>query len=118
MKYLIERSLYYYFLMREAIGADISAWNYIAKQFGVKQKDIKSYESVLSIDTLAQLKTVDDIEMYSTFLEGFGAENEFGKAENERDAIGAKGLALHKTHELFGDSPISSNRLRTLSPYS
>ena len=116
MKYLTERSLYYYFLMGEVTDADGSAWNFIAKNFGVKPKDIKAYEDTLSNKTLTELTTPNDIEMYRNYLNGFCRDlSEFGKTSNEQDAINAKALALHKSQEIFGDMRIKNNRLRRLS---
>lgn len=116
MKYLIERSLYYYFLMQEVTGSDINVWGFIAKNFGVKPKEIKAYESVLADDTLDELATIDDIEMYRNYLNGFCCNaTEFGKARCEQDAIDAKALAILKIQSLFGDSHFKGNRLRSLS---
>ena len=64
MKYLTERSLYYYFLMREVADADEGAWNFTASCFGVKKNEIKQYEKVVANKTLDELETVGDIEMY------------------------------------------------------
>lgn len=116
MKYVIGRALYFYFLMREVTDADAGAWVFIARHFGVKPKDIKTYEKVLENRTLEDLTTTDDIEMYKNYLNGFWCkENEFGKSECEQEAITAKALALHKMQELFGDVHIRGNRLRSLS---
>lgn len=116
MRYLSDRSLYYYFLMREVTDAGTEAWGFIAKNFGVKSKEIKAYESVLSDRTLDDLTTIGDIEMYKNFLNGFCVnETEFGKSRNEQDAIEAKALALHKIEGTFGETLIKSNRLRSLS---
>lgn len=116
MKYLTERSLYYYFLMREVTGADTEAWGFIAKNFGVKPKDVKTYENVLKDKTLDELTTIGDIEMYKNYLDGFNCnETEFGKSRCEQEAIDAKALALHKLQDLFGDALVKGNRLRSLS---
>lgn len=116
MKYLIERSLYYYFLMREVTDADVCSWGFIAKNFGLKPEDIKAYESVLSSSTLDELATSDDIEMYRNYLNGYFCNAaEFGKAKRELEAIDAKALALYKLKDLFGNAPIKNNRLRSLS---
>lgn len=116
MKYLTERSLYYYFLMREVTDIGVDCWSFIAKNFGVKPKEIKTYEAVLTNSTLDDLCTTDDIEMYRNYLNGYCvADTEFGKSKCEQDAITAKALALHKRQELFSDSLIKGNRLRSLS---
>ncbi len=116
MNYLTERSLYYYFLMREVAEVGADGWNFIAKNFGVKPKEIKTYETVLTNSTLDDLCTNDDIEMYRNYLNGYCvADTEFGKSRCEQDAITAKALALHKQQELFSDSLIKGNRLRSLS---
>ena len=116
MKYLRERSLYYYFLMREVTDIGVDGWSFIAKNFGVKPKQIKTYESVLANSTLDELCTTDDIEMYKNYLNGYCiSDNEFGKSKCEQEAIDMKALALHKLQELFSDSLIKGNRLRSLS---
>lgn len=116
MKYLIERSLYYYFLMQEVTGSDIDAWGIIAKNFGVKLKEIKIYESVLADNTLDELATIDDMEMYRNYFNGFCSNaTEFGKAKRVQEAIDAKALVILKMQSLFGDSHIKGNRLRSLS---
>ncbi len=116
MKYLTERSLYYYFLMREVADADEAAWGFTAGCFGVKNKDIKQFEKVVANKTLDELETTGDIEMYGNYLNGFfGNAADFGKAACEREAIDAKALAIHKLQELFGDSIVKNNRLRSLS---
>ncbi|MDE6585908.1 MAG: hypothetical protein K2K80_04435 [Clostridia bacterium] len=116
MKYLTERSLYYYFLMREVADVGVNGWSFIAKNFGAKPKEIKTYEAVLTNSALDDLCTTDDIEMYGNYLNGYCvADTEFGKSKCEQDAIAAKALALHKQQELFSDSLIKGNRLRTLS---
>ena len=38
MNYLTQRSVYYYFLMREAAETGLDSWSFIAKNFGVKPK--------------------------------------------------------------------------------
>ena len=116
MIYVIERALYYYFLMREIGDAGLDFWKFVAGFFGVKPKEIKAYEKVLSNDVLAELSTLGDVEMYKNFLSGFYcAEDEFGKSKTEREAIEAKALALHKASALFGDDYVKVNRLRVLS---
>lgn len=116
MKYLTERSLYYYFLMREVTDIGVEGWSFIAKNFGVKPKEIKTYESVLANPVLDELCTVNDIEMYKNYLNGYCIDDkEFGKSKSEQQAIEAKALALHKRQELFSDFLIKGNRLRSLS---
>lgn len=116
MKYLTERSLYYYFLMREVTNAGVDGWSFIAKNFGVKPKTIKTYEAVLKNPVLDDLATIGDVELYLNYLNGFcNVENEFGKSKCEQEVIDMKALALHKMQELFGENLIKSNRLRSLS---
>lgn len=54
--------------------------------------------------------------MYKNYLNGYCVTHtEFGKNKCEQEAIDMKMLALHKQQELFGDSQIKGNRLRSLS---
>lgn len=116
MKYLTERSLYYYFLMREVADIGVEVWSFIAKNFGVKTKDIKFYETILTNPLLDELSTIADIEMYKNYLNGYCiAETDFGKGKYEQEVIDMKALALHKKQQLFSDSLIKRNRLRSLS---
>ncbi len=116
MKYLTERSLYYYFLMREVTDVGIDGWSFIAKIFGVKPRTAKTYEPVLTNSALDVLATIDDIDMYKNYLNGYCvADNEFGKSKCEQEVIDSKALALHKLQELFSDTFIKGNRLRSLS---
>ena len=116
MKYLKQRSLYYYFLMREVTEIGVEGWNFIAKNFGVKPKEIKTYETVLTNPVLDELATADDIEMYKNYLNGYCiSDSEFGRGKNEQEAIDMKSLSLHKLQELFSDSLVKGNRLRSLS---
>ena len=68
MIYLVKRSLYYYFLMREVTDAESEAWCFIAKVFGVKPKDMKAYQKVLENQTLNELSTIDDIDMHKNYI--------------------------------------------------
>lgn len=116
MKYLTERSLYYYFLMREVANAGVESWGFIAKNFGLKPKAVKTYEAVLKNPLLDELSTTGDVEMYKNYLNAYCDEkNEFGKSKCESEAIDMKALALHKTGELFSETLIKGNRLRSLS---
>lgn len=116
MIYLVKRSLYYYFLMREVTDAESEAWCFIAKVFGVKPKDMKAYQKVLENQTLNDLSTIDDIDMHKNYINGFCTQTtEFGKALCEQEVIEAKALALYKIRELFGDKSVKGNRLRSLS---
>ena len=116
MIYLTERALYYYFLMQEIGEVGVDFWKFIAGLFGVKPKEIKAFEKVLSNAVLAELSTIGDVEMYKNFLNGFScAEDEFGKSKFEHEAIEAKALALHKSCTLFGDDYLKGGRLRVLS---
>ena len=116
MIYVTERALYYYFLMQEIGEVGVDFWKFIAGLFGVKPKEIKAYEKVLSNAVLAELSTIGDVEMYKNFLNGFScAEEEFGKSKFEHEAIEAKALALHKSCTLFGDDYLKGGRLRVLS---
>lgn len=116
MSYLTERALYYYFLMQEICEVGLDFWKFIATFFGVKQREIRAYERVLSHPVMAELSTLGDVEMYKNYLFGFAcADNEFGKSKIEFDAIEVKALALHKSISLFGDGYVKSGRLRTLS---
>ena len=74
MKYLAERSLFYYFLMREAMATGIETWSLIAETFGVCQKLIKDYKNVLSDPILNDLVTTNDIDVYKNFISGFFAK--------------------------------------------
>ena len=116
MNYLTQRSVYYYFLMREAAETGLDSWSFIAKNFGVKPKEIKTYEAMLKNRVLDELSAPCDIEMYKNYLNGFcTANSEFGKRECEREIIDVKALALHKVQELFSNSAVKGNRLRSLS---
>lgn len=116
MNYFIDRSIYYYFLVCEITDADMSAWRFIARYFGVKPKDIKLYEDILSDKTLAQLSNCNDIEIHKNYLENFCSDaGEFGRDSRQREVLELKALALHKIADLFGDTRIKVNRLRSLS---
>ena len=116
MIYVMERALYYYFLMQEISEVGVDFWKFVAELFGVKSREIKTYEKVLLRPELLELSTIGDIEMYKNFLNGFSSkENEFGKTKTEHDVIEAKALALHKIDALFGDDYVKSGRLRALS---
>lgn len=116
MKYLTERSLYYYFLMREVTDVGVEGWSFIAKSFGVKPQTVKAYEGVLTNPLLDELSTIDDVEMYKNYLTGYCvSDNEFGKSQREQEVIEMKALALNKLKELFNNSPMKGNRLRSLS---
>ncbi|MBD5584979.1 MAG: hypothetical protein HDQ88_07850 [Clostridia bacterium] len=116
MKYFTERSLYYTFLLQEILEGEADGWSFTAKLFGVRPKEIKTYGKVLKDATLKDLTTVQDINMYRNFLNGFCTDkDEFGKRAEEVTAIEARALALHKVDTLFGDLLIKGNRLRTLS---
>lgn len=117
MKYFTERSLYYTFLLQEILESEADDWNFTARLFGVKPKEIKTYGKVLEDATLKDLATVQDIDMYRNFVNGYlcSGKEEFGKREEEATAIEARALALHKIDVLFGDGLIKGNRLRILS---
>ncbi len=115
MQYLTERSLFYYFLMREITDAEEGLWERIAALFGVDAADAAQYAPVLQDATLGELTTTDDIAMYKTFIGGFFCEKEpFGRKACEKCAIEAKALALQKAQHLF-DTPVKLNRLKALS---
>ena len=63
MKYLAERSLFYYFLMDEVADAGPEAWTKVAGDFGAPPEQIQSYRGALADPTLGELLTEDDIEM-------------------------------------------------------
>ena len=116
MIYLIERALFYYFLMREIHETDGDFWKFVASRFGLKNKDIKDYGQVISASVLDELSSVGDIKMYQNYLGGFlCSKEEFGKSQAERDAIEAKALALQKVSELFGENSLKSGRLNLIS---
>ena len=116
MIYVTERALDYYFLMQEINEVGIGFWKFAAGLFGVKPREVKAYEKVLSNPVLAELYTMGDVEMYKNYLSGFFcACDEFGKCKNEREAIEAKALALQKINALFGEDYVKSGRLRALS---
>lgn len=116
MKYLTERSLYYYFLMRGVADAEGDCWGFVSKAFGVKPKTARAYEAALADPTLDELSTVGDAEMYKNYVNGFCCPaTEFGKTDCESEALDAKTLALHKISALFGESPVAGGRLRSLS---
>ncbi|MDE7379639.1 MAG: hypothetical protein K2N14_01180, partial [Clostridia bacterium] len=112
----IERSLYYYFLMCEVTDAGVQNWRFIAKCFGVKAKDVKYFEGLLSNPVLAELATVGDVEMHKNYLDSFCRDREeFGCDEVEREILNVKGLALHKIAETFSTMQVKSKRLIALS---
>lgn len=94
----------------------IESWSFIAKNFGVKPKAVKTYEAVLKNPLLDELSTTGDIEMYKNYLNAYcNQATEFGMSKCEAEAIDMKALALHKTGELFSDAVVKGNRLRSLS---
>lgn len=116
MNYILERAVYYYFLMQEITGVGIRGWKFVAELFGVLPEDIKAYEAVLENPILAEISTVGDAKIYKNYLSGFCCEeNEFGKADNEQDVIEAKALALDKICTLFGEESVKNGRLRALA---
>lgn len=117
MNYFTERSLYYYFLMREiSESADMQAWRFVARQFGVKAKEIKYYEKTLKNETLEELSTCKNIEVHKNYLRGFcGDGGEFGCSETEAEVLEMKLNALIKTEELFGNTRVKGMRQRSLS---
>ena len=68
MTYLTERSLLYYFLMREITDGGIEIWRKVANVFGVDQKSIKRFEDILKEQILDELLTADDIEVYKNYI--------------------------------------------------
>lgn len=116
MKYLVERSLFYYFLMEEIKDAGTKYWRTIADLFGVNLELITTYGHVIREPMLDELLTTDDIDMYRNYLNGFLHDEVcFGKAKIENDVIEAKALALQKAQQLFGNTQIKVNRLHSLS---
>lgn len=116
MKYLTERSLFYYFLMREIKDAGTELWSTIANDFGVSQEVINRYEITLENPVLSDLVTAADIEVYKNYINGFFCEeNCFGKSPTEIDTIEAKLLALQTAQQLFGNTQQKQNRLQLLS---
>ncbi len=117
MNYFTERSLYYYFLMREiSDDAGVQAWRFIAKNFGVKAREIKYYEKLVTDETLAELSTCGNIEIHRNYLSGYCKdESEFGYTETEREILELKHNALMKIEELFGNSRVKAMRQRSLS---
>lgn len=118
MKYLAERSLFYYFLMKEIKDVGSDAWLHIANMFGVNHDVITHYEGLVSDPVLDDLLTTDDIDMYKNFINMDGFLNNkrcFGKSESECDVIEAKALALQKAKQLFGETGVKADRLRILS---
>ncbi len=116
MKYLTERSLYYYFLMREITDIGTELWATIAADFGVSSELIRNYEITLQDPVLADLLTAEDIEVYKNYISGFFCkENCFGKSATESDTIDAKLLALLKVQQLFGNTQLKRSRLQALS---
>ena len=117
MNYFIERSLYYYFMMCEVAETGVNSWRFIAKCFGVKAKDIKFFEKLVSNPVLEDFTTVNDVEMHKNFLDSSLCRNraEFGCDGVEREILDIKGMALHKIAETFSHSQVKSKRLISLS---
>lgn len=116
MEYLVDRSLFYYFLMREITDAGKEVWSTIANDFGVSPKLIKNYEAALQEPVLVELVTPEDIEVYKNFTSGFFFKGPcFGKSAIESDTIDSKLLALQKIQQLFGYAKIKKDRLLALS---
>lgn len=118
MKYLTERSLFYYFLMKEIRDIGTDGWGYIANMFEVKHEVIAQFEVLLSDPVLDDLLTTDDIDMYKNFINMNGFLNNkryFGESESESEVIEAKAVALQKVKQLFGETSVKADRLRILS---
>lgn len=116
MEYLIDRSLFYYFLMREISDVGADAWEYIARLFCVSAEEIGHYKCVLDNAILDEMSTTFDVDMYKNFMGGpFIRYTSFGEGERDKRVIEAKALALQKLREFFGDMQIKANRLCLLS---
>ena len=117
MNYFTERSLYYYFMLREiSESADLQAWRFVARHFGVKPADIKYYEKLLADKTLAELSSCGNIEIHKNYITGFCHDgSEFGSSETESEILEIKLNALGKIEELFGNTRVKGMRQRSLS---
>lgn len=116
MKYLEERSLFYYFLMREITDEETDVWAVVADLFGVRPEQIELYRGVLADPILDELETDDDIEMYRIYTAGYFCEAPyFGERACERNVMDAKSLAVRKAQEIFDGTQGRGNRLRVLS---
>lgn len=116
MKYLEERSLFYYFLMREITDEETDVWAVVADLFGVRPEQIGLYRGVLADPILDELETDDDIEMYRIYTAGYFCEPPyFGERASERNVMDAKSLAVRKAQEIFDGTQGRGNRLRVLS---
>lgn len=116
MTYLTERSLLYYFLMREITDGGIEIWRKVANVFGVDQKSVKRFEDILKEQILDELLTADAIKVYKNYLTYFNdKETSFGKTADEAKVIEAKALALQKAQKIFGAKADKAGRLRKLA---
>ncbi len=116
MTYLTERSLLYYFLMREITDGGIEIWRKVANVFGVDQKSIKRFEDILKEQILDELLTADDIEVYKNYISCFIGENKcFGKSADEAKVLETKAVALQKVQEICGNGKNKAERLRIIA---
>lgn len=116
MDYLVQRSIYYTILMEETVENGADAWVFTAGVFNLSDREKCKYGQILANKTLKELGTVEDINMYYNYLDGFCSdEREFGKSRADKAVLEIKTLALHKACELYGDVAVKSNRLRLLS---
>lgn len=118
MKYFLERSMFYYFLMREVADGSNECWRFVAECFGIDAETTDKYETRLSNEVLDELSTVGDIDLYRNYIGGyFNAETQFGKDECERSILDIKFLALHRAQAMFDEVKNKVNRLRLLANF-
>lgn len=116
MDYLVQRSIYYTILMEETAEGGADGWEFVSGVFNLADGEKSKYAKSLAHKTLKELGTVEDIDMYRNYLDGFCKdEGEFGKSRADKTVLDIKALALHKIGELFGNTPVKGNRLRSLS---
>lgn len=114
--YILQRALTYYFLMCEINESEDGLWEFVCDKFGIDDKDKTSIEQSLDSPTLHELKTMEDIYLYCTYLDGLCCNAaEFGKSEEERLIVDIKFAALTKTAELFERVNVKGNRIKRLS---
>lgn len=118
MKYLTERGLYYYFLIREIADSGVEVWYSVARIFGIDSEMTDKYAALLGNEVLDELSTVGDIDLYKNYIGGyFNAETQFGKDECERGILDIKFLALHRAQAMFDEVKNKVNRLRLLANF-
>lgn len=56
MKYFLERSMFYYFLMREVADGSNECWRFVSECFGIDAETTDKYATMLSNEVLTNFQ--------------------------------------------------------------